>query len=100
MWIWWTTTSKGGYVTPMYNPPHPGEVVLEFCLDGMDPGLAAERLGMPRDELDRLLEGKRSLSLAIAQKLEEAGWSNADFWVRLQRSYDRAQEPLRQAAAA
>lgn len=84
----------------MYDPPHPGEVLLEFCLDGMNPGAAAERLGLPRADLDQLLAGKRPLSPAIALKLEEAGWSNAAFWVRLQGSYDLAQERLRQERAA
>ena len=84
----------------MYDPSHPGEVVLEFCLDGMDPGEAAERLEVPRAEWDRLLAGKCPITPAMALKLEAAGWSNASYWMRLQAAYDLARERLRRERAA
>ncbi|MDE0627244.1 MAG: HigA family addiction module antitoxin [Bryobacterales bacterium] len=89
-----------GSMAAMYDPSHPGEVVLEFCLDGTDPGAAAKRLGMPRAELDRLLAGKCPITPATALKLEAAGWSNASYWMRLQAAYDLAQARLRQERAA
>ena len=79
----------------MYDPSHPGEVVLEFCLDGMDPDAAAERLGMPRPDLERLLSGECPIVSATALQLEAAGWSNASCWMRLQDAYDRAQQRRR-----
>jgi len=32
----------------------------------------------------------------MAIRLEKAGWSNAEFWLRLQAAYDLAQARLRQ----
>ena len=83
----------------MYDPPHPGEVIRELCLNGMERGEAAKRLGVPEPELRQLLEGRAGISPRMALKLEAAGWSNADYWMRLQSGHDLDQERQRQAAA-
>ena len=36
----------------------------------------------------------------MALALERLGWSNADHWMRMQASYDLAQERRKQTAAA
>lgn len=81
----------------MHDPPHPGEVILDLCLDGMAASEAAERLGVPLPDLQRLLAGKTDISPAMALRLEAAGWSNADYWLRLQAAYDLDLERLRLA---
>lgn len=58
----------------------------------------AKRLDTPRVNLSRLLKGRFGISLAMALALERVGWSNTDFWMRLQAVYDLAQERRRQAA--
>ncbi len=84
----------------MSDPPHPGAVIRDLWMDGMSIESAAKRLDVSRTELQRLVDGKRGISPALALKMAAAGWSTALFWVRLQAYYDLAQEYSRQQHAA
>ena len=77
----------------MKNPPHPGRGIRENCLDplGLSVTEAAEVLGVARHTLSRVLSGHAAISPDMAIRLEKAGWSSADFWLRRQTSYDLAQ---------
>jgi antitoxin HigA-1 len=52
----------------MHKPPHPGEIIKEFCIDGL--GLtvtkAAESLGVTRKTFSMLLNGKSGISPEMA----------------------------------
>ena len=50
----------------------------------------ATRLGVSRNTASRLLNGRCAISPEVALALERIGWSNADFWMRRQASYDLA----------
>jgi antitoxin HigA-1 len=78
---------------PMKNPPHPGHSVKDACLDalGLSVTEAARVLGIARHTLSRVLNGHAGISAEMAIRLEKAGWSNADHWLRLQTAYDLAQ---------
>ncbi len=84
----------------MINPTHPGESIRN-CLDesGWTVTECAARLGVTRNNLSRLLNGRIGISARVALGLETVGWSNAEFWMRLQANYDLAQERRKQAAA-
>ena len=71
---------------------HPGEALREDCLkaEGLTVTAAAEMLGVARTTLDRVLNGRGGISADMALRFEAAGWSNADFWMRYQASYDLA----------
>ena len=77
----------------MKNPPHPGRSIKENCLDplGLSVTEAAKALGVARHTLSRVLNGHAAISPSMALRLEKAGWSNADFWLRRQASYNLAQ---------
>lgn len=77
----------------MKNPPHPGSSVRENCLEplGLSVTEAATVLGVARHTLSRVLNGHAAISPEMAIRLEKAGWSNADFWLRRQTFYDLAQ---------
>ena len=77
---------------PMKNPPHPGLSIRENCLEplGLNVTEAARILGVARHSLSRLLHGHAAISPEMAVRLEKAGWSNAEFWLRRQTSYDLA----------
>ena len=77
----------------MKNPPHPGRSIRENCLEplGLSVTEAAGILGVARHTLSRVLNGHAAVSPDMAIRLEKAGWSNADFWMRRQASYDLAQ---------
>jgi len=47
---------------------------------------------MGRVALSRVLNGHASVSAALALALERIGWGTADHWMRMQASYDLAQE--------
>jgi len=83
---------------PMYDPPHPGRGIRMTCLEplGLSVTDAAKGLGVARHTLSRVLNGHAAISPEMAIRLEKAGWSNAEFWLRLQAAYDLAQARQRQ----
>jgi antitoxin HigA-1 len=87
----------------MFNPPHPGEIVREDCLIplGLSVADGAKRLGVSRQSLSELLNGHNGISAAMALRLEKAGWSTAETWLRNQTSYDlwQARNPDESARA-
>ncbi len=87
---------------PMLNPPHPGTTLKATCLEPLELSVtqAAAHLGVARHTLSRLLNGASGISPDMAIRLEKAGWSNADFWVRLQAAYDLAQARQHQSSIA
>ena len=83
----------------MLNPCHPGETLRDdIAAARLTVTEAAARLGCTRQSLSRLLNGKAGISPAMALALERLGWSNASYWMRLQASYELAQERRKQAA--
>ena len=77
----------------MRNPPNPGHSIKENCLAplGLSVTEAAKVLGVARHTLSCVLNGHAAISPEMAIRLEKAGWSNAEFWLRRQTSYDLAQ---------
>jgi antitoxin HigA-1 len=74
----------------MFNPPHPGEIIREDCLKPLDMSVtaAAEWLGVSRQSLSELLNGRSGVSANMAIRLEKAGWSTAETWVGAQAAHD------------
>jgi addiction module HigA family antidote len=75
------------------NPTHPGEVLREDVIAelGLTVKDAAERLGMSRTALSRVLNCRAAVSSDLALRLEQAGVSTADTWLTMQLNYDLAQ---------
>ena len=85
---------------PMHSPAHPGEIIRDNKnAVGWSVVEGARRLDMSRDAMSRLLNGRASLTPHVALALERVGWSNAEFWLRVQAGYDLAQERRRESAA-
>ena len=84
----------------MNDPAHPGEIARDNMEEeGWSVTECASRFGVSRITLSRLLNGRAGVSAAMALALERIGWGTADHWVRMQGSYDLAQERQRQAVA-
>lgn len=80
------------------NPPHPGLFLNETVIKPLGLGVTetAQRLGMSRTALSRVLNGKAGISPDLAVQLERAGQSKARFWVNLQANYDLWQATQRE----
>ena len=78
---------------PMKNPPYPGRSIKDACLEplGLNITEGAKVLGVTRNTLSRVINGQNGISPDMAIRLEKAGWSNADHWLRLQTAYDLVQ---------
>jgi len=81
---------------PMNDPPHPGEIIREDCLEplGLSVTAAAKGLGVSRQTLSELLNGRNGVSAEMAIRLEKAGWSTAETWLRTQLAHDLWQARL------
>ena len=77
----------------MKNPPHPGRSIRENCLDplGLNVTEAARVLGVARHTLSARPERPRGDFARWPSGWKKAGWSNAEFWLRRQSSYDLVQ---------
>lgn len=78
---------------PMKNPPHPGSVVLEECIEplGLNITQAANALGVSRVTLSELVNGRRGISPEMAVRLSKAFGGSAESWLVQQAQYDLAQ---------
>ena len=74
----------------MYNPPHPGESIREFCLDplGLTVTQAAKQLGVTRKSLSELLNGKSGISPEMALRLSKAFNTSPESWLTQQMHYE------------
>ena len=77
----------------MHNPPHPGEVIRELCLEPLEISVtaAARALGVTRKALSELLNGRSGVSPAMALRLAKAFDTTAESWLNLQQQYDLLQ---------
>jgi antitoxin HigA-1 len=87
------TTDGWMVVMPMKNPPHPGLSVRLDCLEPLDLTVTegAKILGVTRQTLNNLVNGKAGISAEMAVRLAKAFGSTAEVWLRMQGAYDLAQ---------
>ncbi len=78
--------------TRMYNPPHPGEILRELCLEplGLTITDAAQALGVSRKTLSSILNGGAGINPEMAVRLSIAFDTTAESWLRQQLQYDLA----------
>jgi addiction module HigA family antidote len=74
----------------MYNPPHPGEILRELCLEPLELSVtrAAEALGVSRKTLSAILNGRAGISPEMALRLSKAFGTSAESWLNQQVQYD------------
>jgi addiction module HigA family antidote len=78
---------------PMKNPPHPGRIVRQDCIEplGLTITEAARVLGVTRQALNNLVNGKAGISPEMAVRLSKGFGASPEMWLRLQANYDLAQ---------
>ena len=74
----------------MHNPPHPGEVLREFCIEplGISVTGAAEALGVSRKTLSAILNGHAGISPEMSIRLGKAFDTTPESWLNQQQQYD------------
>lgn len=74
----------------MHNPPHPGEIIRELCLEplGISVTRAAEALGVSRKTLSAILNGRAGISPEMAVRLSIAFDTSAESWLNQQTQFD------------
>ena len=74
----------------MKKPPHPGVVVLQECIEpaGLTITDAAEALGVTRNTLSELVNGKRGISPEMAVRLAKVFGGAEQGWLLQQAQYD------------
>lgn len=74
----------------MYNPPHPGEIIKELCLEplGISVTAAAEGLGISRKTLSSTINGRVGVSPEMAIRLSIAFDTSAESWINQQAQYE------------
>jgi len=74
----------------MHNPPHPGEVLRELCLEplGLSVTDAARGLGVSRKTLSAILNGRSGISPEMAIRLGKAFNTSPESWLNQQVQYD------------
>ena len=77
----------------MKNPPHPGRIVRQECLEplGLNVTKGAVALGVSRVALSELVNERRGISPEMAIRLSKAFGSTPETWAGLQLAYELAQ---------
>ena len=77
----------------MKNPPHPGVVVLQECIEpsGLNITQAAGALGVTRNTLSELVNARRGISPEMAVRLSKVFGGTEQGWLVQQAQYDLAQ---------
>lgn len=76
----------------MKNPPHPGRVVRQECIEplGLTVTAAAEGLGVTRKTLSELINGRSGISPEMAIRLSKAFGGSPEMWLGIQMDHDLA----------
>ena len=72
-----------------YEPVHPGDAIkddLEYL--GITQKQLAEKIGLPRSQVNEILRGKRSVNYQFALLIEKALGTDAETLLKMQHSYD------------
>ena len=74
----------------MHDPPHPGEVLKELCLEplGLTVTDAAKALGVSRKTLSMVVNGRAGISPKMAIRLSIAFDTSAESWLNQQIQFD------------
>jgi antitoxin HigA-1 len=76
---------------PMKQPSHPGKLIRHSIeASGLSLTDAAKRLGVTRQTLSRVINGRTSLSPEMAVRVSKAFGSTVEHWMRMQLAYDLA----------
>lgn len=73
-----------------HQPPHPGKILRELCLAPLQLSVtdAADSLGVSRNTLSAILNGRAGISPVMAIRLSIAFNTTAESWLHQQMQHD------------
>jgi len=74
----------------MHNPPHPGLIIKELCIDPLNLTITdtAKALGVSRKTLSSIINGRAGISPEMAVRLSIAFNTSSESWINQQSQYD------------
>ncbi len=74
----------------MYNPPHPGEFIIDIYLEphGISGRELAEKLDVAPSTLSRILKGASRVTPEMALRLAKAIGRSPESWLAMQDAHD------------
>src|SRR5271157_4468468 len=80
---------------PMKNPPYPGRIVRHDCLEplGLSVTAGAKVLGVTRQTLNNVINGKSGISPEMAIRLTRAFGGTEETWLRMQLAWGPGRRP-------
>ena len=72
----------------MFNPPHPGSVLQEYLPERLSITEAAQKLGVSRQAMSPIINGRAGISAEMAVRLSKALGTSPDLWLGMQMQYD------------
>lgn len=74
----------------MHNPPHPGEILRELCIEPLELSITetARALGTTRKTLSAILNGRSGISPEMALRISLAFGTSSESWLNQQTQYD------------
>lgn len=72
----------------MHNPAHPGKILKEY-IEGHSITEIAQKLGVTRITLSRIINGKAAITPEMALRLSQLLTNTSpNFWLNMQNNYD------------
>ena len=76
----------------MKNPVHPGALARDNLDElNLSVATAAKIMKITREQLHNVMQGRSTVTPAMAVRFEKAFGGGADIWLRMQAAYDLAQ---------
>ena len=71
------------------DPIHPGEILTEEMVEiGINASQLAQQLGVPKNRIYQIVEGKRSITADTALRLGKYFGTGPELWLNLQAAYE------------
>ena len=76
------------------KPSHPGKILEELYIKPLkiQKALFAEKMGISRNTLYKILKGKSHITANVALKLSKALNTSVELWLNLQKKYDQLEK--------
>jgi addiction module HigA family antidote len=76
-------------MTDWTKPIHPGEILADELAEiGLNASQLADKIGVPKNRIYQILQGRRNLTADTALRLGKFFNTGAELWLNLQKTYE------------